>query len=107
MKLEYVGDMPKVSAHGVGFDHTQPDKYTYLHAAVELLEALSYGETETTKHLYRTDGKSMNARELVEKLTKYVKDIDITIEKHDKHAEEFVYDLIDRVKSNDSLSDDE
>jgi len=107
MNLEYVGDMPKVSAHGVGFDHTQPDKYTYLHAAVELLEALSYGETETTKHLYKTDAKSMSSRELEQKLTKYVKDLDAITLRCDKHSQELVSELVDRVQSNDSLSDDE
>ena len=66
MKLRYVGNMPNVSKNGVGFDHTKVDKYTYLTAAVELLEALSYGATETTKHLYNSKGQDFSSKELLE-----------------------------------------
>ncbi len=43
MELKYVGAKPKVSGKGVSFDQTKPDKYTFLTAAVELLEAFDAG----------------------------------------------------------------
>jgi hypothetical protein len=48
MELKYVGAKPKVSGKGVTFDQTKPDRYTFLTAAVELLEALSFEVTEDT-----------------------------------------------------------
>jgi len=107
MKLKYVGDMPKVSSQGVGFDHTQPDKYMYLQAAVELMEALGYGATETTKHLYKTKDKQLSSDELLTLLKKHIKDIDDILKQRDANAKELVEKLQQRVESNDSLSEDE
>jgi len=107
MQLKYVGDLPIVSKGGVGFDHTQPDKYRYLQAAAELLEALSYGETETTKHLYNVESKTLSDHELSSILHKHIKNMDKLIELRDKKAEEFVAELIERVESNDALTRDE
>ncbi len=107
MELKYVGDMPKVSKNGVSFDHTKVDKYTYLTAAVELLEALSYGATETTQHLYSSKTKEYTASELLELLKKFCKNIDDVFDRcHDK-SNELVQGLIDRVEDNDSLTRDE
>ena len=107
MQLKHVGDMPVVSKSGVTFDRMNPDKYSYLQAACELLEALSYGATETTKHLYNAKDKTANSDELLEQLKKYVKNIDELIVKRDKKATMLVEDLIQRVESNDSLTLDE
>jgi len=107
MQLKYVGDMPIVSMHGVTFDHTQPDKYTYLHATIELLEALSYGPSETTEHLYKIEGNDMTSSDLLVKLKKYVANIDEIAQKAVKHAEELVDDLERRVNENSSLTDPE
>ena len=65
MELKYVGPMPVVSDRGIGFDQTKPDKFTFLNAAVELLEALSFGPTETTKHLHKTNTEEYSADELL------------------------------------------
>jgi len=107
MQLKYVGDLPIVSKGGVGFDHTQPDKYTYLQAAAELLEALSYGETETTQHLYNVESKILSERDLYDLLHKHIEDMEALISFRDKKAEEYVNDLIQRVESNDALTEDE
>lgn len=62
MKLKYVGAKPKVSGKGVTFDQTKPDRYTFLNAAVELLEALSFKVTEKKKvYLYDVKKKSIIA----------------------------------------------
>jgi len=107
MQLKYVGDMPIVSKKGVGFDHTQPDKYVYLQAAAELLEALSYGVTETTKHLYNVKDKEVSSSDLLELLKKHIKNIDKTFAEHDTKANAFVDELVKRVEKNDALSEDE
>jgi len=107
MQLKFVGDLPIVSKHGVGFDHTQADKYSYLQAAVELLEALSYGPTETTQHLYKTENHTLGGDELFHLLKKHIKDIDGLILRRDEKAEEYVNELIQRVNENEALSEDE
>jgi len=107
MELKYVGDMPKVSKNGVSFDHTKVDKYTYLTAAVELLEALSYGATETTKHLYNSNGKEFTPKELLELLKKFCKNLNDVFNKREEKSNSLVQALIDRVEENNSLSYDE
>ncbi len=107
MELKYVGDMPKVSKNGVGFDSTKVDKYTYLTAAVELLEALSYGATETTQHLYRAKGKELTSTQLLELLKKFCNNIDEVFQTRNEKSNTLIQGLIDRVNENDLLSDDE
>ena len=107
MKLQYVGNMPIVSKNGVGFDPLQPDKYLYLHAVLELLEALSYGATEQTQHLYKTQHKDIKPSELLEGLKTYIKNLDEIYQTREAKAEHLVDELIQRVKENDSLTDDE
>jgi hypothetical protein len=107
MELKYVGDFPLVSQHGVAFDHTQTDKYIYLHAVLELLEALSYGATQTTQHLYKTEHKELKPNQLLDGLRKYVKNLDAVYEQREHKAEELVDNLIQRVHENKLLTDDE
>jgi len=107
MQLKYVGDLPIVSKGGVSFDHTQTDKYRYLQATAELLEALSYGATQTTKHLYNAQDKEISSQELTELLKKHVKNIDEIEREHELKADAYVANLIARVHDNDSLSADE
>lgn len=105
MELKYVGALPIVSKNGVGFDHTQPDKYKYLQATAELLEALSYGVTQTTQHLYRSEGKEITPDELSRLLKKHVKNIDEIEKEHEIKANEYIDSLIQRVHDNEALSD--
>jgi len=107
MQLKYVGDLPIVSKGGVGFDHTQPDKYKYLQATAELLEALSYGTTETTKHLYKAQDKETSSSQLSELLRKHVKNIDEIEKQHEIKADAYIAELIRRVHENETLTDDE
>ena len=106
MELKYVGAMPLVSNKGVGFDETKPDKYTFLNAAIELLEALNYGPTETTKHLHNACGREYSGSELVDLLEKYCVDLDEQVLQSEKKAEALVDDLIQRVHENKLISED-
>ncbi len=107
MELKYIGDMPRVSQYGVGFDSTKPDKYIYLHAALELLEALSYGATETTQHLYKSQHKDLKPEELLENLKKYIKNLDKVYEARVEKAKVLVDGLKERVDENNSITADE
>ena len=107
MEFKYVGAMPIVSEKGVGFDETKPDKYTFLNATIELLEALSYGATETTKHLHNVSGREYSGSELMELLRKYSSDLDNYIKISESKAEALVNDLIQRVHENTMINVDE
>ncbi len=107
MKIEYIGDLPLVSQHGVAFDHTQPDKYLYLHPVLDLLEALDYDPKEATQHLYKKQGKELNGEALLQGLRNYVQDLDSLYAQREHKAKLFVDDLIDRVEHNQLISDEE
>lgn len=107
MELKYVGDLPKVSKHGVRFDHTRPDKYTYLQAAAELLEALSYGATVTTQHLYNLEGKELSSADILRLLRKHIKGVERVFDEREQKASLFVDELVQRVDENDTLNSDE
>ncbi len=106
MKLKEVGALPNVSNKGVSFDHTQPDKYMYLNAAVELLEALSFGPTETTQHLYNTSGKIYNSTELLDLLKKHCTNLDEVFSSREDKTKAWIGELIDRVKENSVISEE-
>ena len=106
MQLKPVGALPQVSNKGVSFDHTKPDKYTYLNAAVELLEALSFGPTETTKHLYNTSGKEYSGAEVLDLLHKHCTTIDDIFNSREEKTKVLIEELIDRVKENKTISED-
>lgn len=107
MELKHVGDLPRVSSRGVTFDHTHPDKYNYLHAALELLNALSYGATESTQHLYKTKEENLSDRELLSYVKLYVKNIDAVFASRETKTQEMIDDLVLRVHENDSLNEEE
>ena len=107
MELKYVGDLPLVSHHGVCFDKSHPDKYIYLHAALELLEALSYGATEATQHLYRVEHKEIKAKELLVGLAKYLPNLEELEEQQQQKTHHFVQKLQEDVKNAPALNDAE
>ncbi|MDA3945541.1 MAG: hypothetical protein PF439_02530 [Helicobacteraceae bacterium] len=107
MKLRYVGDLPKVTSRGVGFDQTKPDKYTFMNAAVELLEALSYGATETTQHLHNLSGVYYSDEDLLALLKKHCSDLNAILTERDIKSDAFKEDLIKRVAENSIISEDE
>jgi len=107
MKLKYVGAMPVVSSKGVGFDETKPDKYTFLNAIVELLEALNFGATETTQHLHNISSKEYTSDELLELLKKYCSNIEDIFSLAQSKTDKLKEDLIKRVHENTIIGEDE
>ena len=108
MKLKYVGAKPKVSAKGVTFDQTKPDRYTFLNAAVELLEALSFEPTKDKKlYLYNTTGKELKGKKLLELLSKHCDNPQEAFDTLQEDTNVLINKMIKKVKKNDKLSKDE
>ena len=108
IKLKYVGAKPKVSGKGVTFDQTKPDRYTFLNAAVELLEALSFEAKKDKKiYLYDVQKKEYNNRKLTELLKKYCGDLDAVFNSREEKTKEMIKKYTDKVKKNDKIGKDE
>jgi hypothetical protein len=108
MELKYVGAKPKVSARGVSFDQSKPDRYTFLNAAVELLEALSFEPTEDKKiYLYNVSGKERSGKELVELLKKHCANPQEAFATVQEKTNALIEKYTSRVKENDTISTDE
>lgn len=108
MTLKYVGALPVVSGRGVSFDQTKPDRYTFLNAAVELLEALSTQSSEDGKiTLIDIGGKEYNGRELVELLKKHCADMETVFASREKETNELIEKYISQVKANGKITEDE
>ena len=108
MELKYVGAKPSVSAKGITFDQTKPDRYTFLNAAVELLEALSFESTEDKKlYLYNVSGKELNGRELVDMLSKHCANPQEAFDSVQEKTNVLIEKYTKRVEENDRLLVDE
>jgi hypothetical protein len=108
MELKYVGARPTVSQHGINFDQTKPDKYTYLGAAIELLDALDFKDNgDKSLHLYHVDHKEYNSRQLLEALKKYCKNIDEIFETREEKTNAIIQEYRNKVKENERLTSDE
>ena len=106
MELKYVGAMPLVSDKGIGFDQTKPDKFTFLNAVLELLEALSFGPTETTRHLHQINDKEYSPDGLLDLLKKYCPNLEEAFSSTEAKTDILKEDLIKRVNENKNLSEE-
>ena len=108
MELKYVGAKPAVSARGVSFDQSKPDRYTFLNAAVELLEALSFEPTENKKiYLYDVKGKEYSGSELIDMLKKHCANPEEAFENLQEKTNELIKKYTKQVEANDRLAADE
>jgi len=115
MKLKYVGPKPVISQHGVSFNQSKPDKYIYLHAAVELLETLEGCVMDATCSitddgaidLSEWQGIDFSRGELSGLVKKHCKDIDALMEKKEVKTEELLTELKENVHANKRLTADE
>lgn len=107
-KLKYVGAKPKVSGRGVTFDQSKPDRYTFLNAAVELLEALSFeAKKEKKVYLYNVKKKDYSSAKLTELLTKYCGDLDAIFNAREEKTKALIKKYTDKVKKNKKIKKDE
>ncbi len=108
MELKYVGAKPIVSQHGVSFDKSKPDSYTFLQAAVELLEALSFESSDNKRmNLYNISTKELSAKKLTELLKKYCNNINDIFDSREEKTNELIKKYINQVKENSKLTPDE
>jgi len=108
MKLKYVGSKPKVSGKGVTFDQTKPDRYTFLNAAVELLEALSFEAKEGKKvYLHDVKNKDYSSRKLTDLLTKHCGDLDTIFNAREETTNALIKKYTSKVKKNEKIGKDE
>ena len=108
MKLKYVGAKPNVSGRGVSFDQSKPDRFTFLNAAVELLEALSFEATENKKiYLYDVKGKERSGSELVTLLKKHCANPEEAFANLQEKTDALIEKYTKQVEENDRLSTDE
>jgi len=108
MELKYVGAKPTVSQHGVNFDQTTPDKYTFLSAAVELLEALNFETTaDKSLYLYHPDNSEHSSARILEILKKHCRNIDEIFATREEKTDALIEKYTEKVKHNANLTADE
>ena len=108
IKLKYVGAKPKVSGKGVTFNQTKPDKYTFLNAIVELLEALSFKIKEDKKvYLYDVPKKDYSSRKLTELLEKHCGKLDKIFDSREEKTKAMIKKYTNKVKANTKIGKDE
>lgn len=107
MKIQFVGAKPVISHRGVGFDESSPDKYQFLQSAIELLEALSYGATATTEHLYTIEDKHCSAEDLLDRLKAVVGNVEPLQATRQEAFEAYLAQQKERIAQNEHLSADE
>ncbi len=108
MQLKYVGAKPSVSAKGVSFDQTKPDRYTFLNAALELLEALEKsGQKEKTVDLTAIKTKIYSGRQMMDLLKKYCPNLDTIFDKREEMTNALIDKYTLRVKNNVNITEDE
>lgn len=108
MELKYVGAKPKVSGKGVSFDQSKPDKYTFLTAAVELLEAFeSEAPKENIVNVHNVRTKEYSSRELLELLTKHCADLQSVFDSREEKTNTLIETYLDSIKKNEQISADE
>ena len=108
MKLKYVGAKPSVSAKGVAFDQSKPDRYTFLNAAIELLEALDHAQVEERKvDLRGMEPKIYKPDELLELLKKHCKNVEEVFEGREEKTNTLIDKYRLRVQNNPTITEDE
>jgi hypothetical protein len=105
--IKHVGPKPMVSAHGVSFDDTKADRYTFLSPAIKLIEVLSSDVSDDgsydmkgLKSVQYSDGQ------LLEKIKENCKDLDAILESARKKTETLIGSLEDTVEKSSSISSD-
>ena len=106
--LKYVGAKPRVSQHGVSFDPSKPDSYTFLSAAAELLETLDFTPQEGKEiYLHTVQEHEYTPKTLIEILEKYCEDVDAIFDEGQKRTAELIAEYRKKVEENGKLSADE
>jgi len=107
-QLKYVGAKPRVSQKGVSFDPSQPDSYTYLNAAAELLETIDFDPQDGKAiHIHEIPPREYTGRELVEFLESHCDNVDAIFEGGQTDMDALISEYRAKVEQNTKLSPDE
>jgi len=105
MKLAYVGAKPIVSQHGVSFDQSKPDRYTFIEPTLLILEQI---EDKSDESVITLDTDIHFKKSKIEELVhKYCKDIDKLTQERETHTKKLISELEQSVKDNSNLTADE
>ncbi len=103
--IKFVGPKPIVSDKGVRFDPNQPDKYTYLSAALELAEAFDV-EGEAHDIVYRAKTSQLSDTVMQRMLEKYCPDLEKYVKEREEKAKALVEELRQRVQEHKNISEE-
>jgi hypothetical protein len=116
MHIEYVGPKPIVDNHGITFDKSEPDRYVFLYAVVELLEIIEecvslptcsisddgVVDISQAKGIYFADD------ELIQLVKKHCdSNLENIIEKKENRTQELIQKLKNEVYQNQTLQEDD
>jgi hypothetical protein len=107
MRLHYVGSKPIVNQRGVSFDDTRPDRYTFLSAALELLETLDFDEEQEERHIKKPLAVPYDGKELERKVEEICDDIDALLAKTEEKTRELISELEEKVTQTSLLGAEE
>ena len=114
MKLEYVGPKPIVDQYGVTFDKSEPDRYIFLYAVLELLEFIEGCvsldscsiSTDGIVDISHLKGLSFGEKELIQLVQKHCNDnIEEIVQKRETKTQQLIEELKQKV-NNSSLRED-
>jgi len=109
MKIKYVGAKPIVSQHGVSFDQSKQDAYTFIAPAVELLDSLERiaADEKGVVDLREWQAKGYSEQALADRLIHYCPDLDTLASEREKKVNELIAELTRKVEESSRLTGDE
>ena len=118
MHLKYVGPKPIVDNHGVDFDKSEPDRYIFIHATLEILELIEgcvkqnkciiYHDESQIIDLTDWDGLDFSASEIQSLVQKHCNgNIETIIERKEARVDELIKQLKQEVEENTLLEADD
>ncbi len=109
MRIKFVGAKPIVSHHGVGFDQSKPDRYTFLSPALHILETIESGtvKDDGSVDIREVDVAEYSSKKLLELLHKYCEDIEEATKENEAKTKVLIDELIESVKNKDNLTADD
>ena len=111
MELQYVGAKPIVDQHGVNFDKSEPDRYIFIQAVLELIERVELcdenacdGMIDITDH----PEKHFKGNELAELVKKHCSEkIETIISQKDQRLDTLIENYKHNVQNNSLLQNEE
>jgi len=114
MKLTYIGPKPIVTQHGITFDKSEPDRFVFLHAAIEIIEVLedcvkdsSCSIKDGIVDLSHWDGMKFSDDEIQELVKKHCDNIEQIIDKREERLQQLLKELKENVNTASTLTSDE